>query len=112
MIFEQVEIVRVGTVKAGSGVFSGTETTIGNAFMYVIPATSGTLFRATIREQSITHEGWARQTDRWKDVRIGDVVIYREHRLKVTEIRQEGKLNGRYFHFMLDEQSLQEKKSA
>lgn len=112
MIFEQVEILRVSTNRVKSGVFEGTEVSIGMAYMYVIPVTSGTLFRYTIQQQSISHEGWARRVGKWTQVRINDIIVYGTHRLKVTEIKEEGKLNGRYFHFMLDEESLVEKKLA
>lgn len=108
MIFNKVEIVRRTTTSAKQGVFSPIEESQGYAYMTVQTVRSNVAFNYSLREQDVSHEGWARRTSKWNEVEINDIIVYKGRRLQVVEIHDEGELGSPYLHFVLNEQSLVE----
>jgi hypothetical protein len=109
MIFEQVQIIQSNSTKNGRGVYSGKQTDMGYAFMNIAAASSQLGFTSGVRGISVSHEGYARRTPRWQNVKTNDVIVYRDTvKLKVMQIIDDGEPNSKYLRFLLDENSVQE----
>lgn len=108
MIFQQVEIIKSNTNNASRGIYTGVATSVGYAFMSIAVAGVQTIFNSGVRELSVSHDGWARRTDKWNLVRINDIIVYKDRSFKVVEISDGGVMNSRWLHFLLEEKTVKE----
>ena len=111
MRLSRVQIIRMVSTSPAPGTFVAGEEVIASSFMKIIPASANAKYNATIREQEITHQGYARANAKWNEVHTGDIIGYGDQRLKVVLKSDVGEINSNWLYFELNEQSLKEESS-
>jgi hypothetical protein len=108
MRLSRVQIIRKVTTSPAPGTFVSGEEIIATSFMQIAPASANAIYTATLREQNVTHQAYARANAKWQGAEIGDIIGYGDRRLKIITKRDAGEIDSAWIYFELDEQSLKE----